>query len=246
VPVTRRPPREARRSVKLDDQSSRGVVKHLNTRVARRGFVSDGRAAAAQAMVSPRASDDSTKCTCLASRLQKSKRSIFPGPCGGEAVAAGASSRRTTSPRERGVARNGSSCPSDGGERSGAGKRVPEHPGCASEQHAVGGHRGRETTGRFDGRRFGPRRRHALTGVARERPWRCGEPSALDASRATGASGPGRRSSAPGPRCDMKRQRSWLVSWAPSAKRRRGSAASAADQASATSRAHRCDRSCRG
>jgi hypothetical protein len=35
--------------VKLDDQSSRGVVKHLMTRVVRRGFVSDGRAAAAQA-----------------------------------------------------------------------------------------------------------------------------------------------------------------------------------------------------
>jgi len=113
-------------------------------------------------MRSPRASDDSVKCTCLASRLQKSKRSIFPGPCGGEAVAEGASSRRTTSPRERGVARNGSSCPSDGGERSGAGKRVPEHPGCASEQHAVGGHQGREALGRFDGRRFGTCRRHAL------------------------------------------------------------------------------------
>jgi hypothetical protein len=107
VPVTRRPPsRVAARSVKLHDRSSRGVVKHLMTRVARRGFFSDGRAAAAQADASPRASDDSARCTCLASRLQKSKRSIFPGPYGGEAVALGESSRRLNSPRTRGVARD--------------------------------------------------------------------------------------------------------------------------------------------
>jgi len=51
--------------VKLDDRSSRGVVKRLTTRVARRGFVSDGRAAPRKRGRAPRASNDSAGCTCL-------------------------------------------------------------------------------------------------------------------------------------------------------------------------------------
>ena len=146
---------------------------------------------------------------------------------GAKAAAAGESPRRPREPSKRGVAGGGRSIRRTTASDSSAGERVPVGSkarlnntlSSSLEQRAQA-----RWSGQFDGRRFGPHRRHALTGVANGRPWRCGEPSEAPGASLVvlGASGPGWRSSAPGPQRDRKRQRSRVVGWAPSADTARG------------------------
>lgn len=104
--------------VKLDDRSSRGVVKRLMTRVARRGFFSDGRAAPAQARTRTSSVERfgwvhvPLRVGCRSRSGASSPDRSGPPRVEGESLRPYEGSLRdplTTEPRKRGVARSGRS-----------------------------------------------------------------------------------------------------------------------------------------
>jgi len=218
------------------------------TRAVRRGFFSDERAAAAQAGAPPRASNDSTWCTCLASRLQKSKRSIFPGLLRGTAATAGQKpvtvemalrTRGSTRQALVTVGRRRAIC----GGRKGAGNL-----GARPEKT--------RTWGPSRSRDRGPIRRKALRAVLRghalnrrvfRRPWRCGEPPMHGVSRATRASGPGQEILGAG--ATLRHVASEVMGGELGSLSRTAQGVCGQRRrttCSSTRHAHRCDRSCRG